>query len=357
MNKKFFAAAAMLLAALPSLGQRYSVTGQAPAGATYVFLQNLESRSVDSAAVRGGRFTFAGEADGKIFASVTADRRNATYVVLDGDVTVDLSAATASGTAENEKLSTWAKKFEEAQKPLAPLMEQYEAARQKGEKLPDSLMAKIDQAEDAAGREMASLTLECCKENPQSKFPAIFLRQTFYYIGKADIIALAESGSPAYLETSLTSRIKESIPGWKRQLPGVMFTDLKLSDTEGVEHSLSEYVGKGKYVLIDFWASWCGPCRRSMPAMKQLYEAWKDKGFDIVGLSLDNDKAAWQGAIKRIGLPWRHLSDLQGWNSVAAKTYGVNSIPATLLVGPDGKVIASGLEAGEVEGWLKELIK
>lgn len=357
MNKIFFAAAATFLAALPSAAQKYSVKGQAPSGARHVFLQNLESRSVDSVEVKDGSFAFTGEAGGNVLARVKSDKGNATYVTLNGDVAVDLSAGTASGTAEIENLSKWAKKFEAAQEPLAPLMEQYEAARKKGEKLPDSLMAKIDMAEDAAGREMASLTLECCKENPQAKFPAIFLSQTYYYMDKADIIALAESGSPAYLETSLTSRIKKSIPGWKRQLPGTMFTDLKLPDTEGVEHSLGEYVGKGKYVLIDFWASWCGPCRRSMPAMKQLYEAWKDKGLDIVGLSLDSDKAAWQGAIKRIGLPWHHLSDLQGWNSEAAKTYGVNSIPATLLLGPDGKVIASGLEAAEIDSKLKELVK
>lgn len=358
MIKKNFTLAALALFTLPALAQQYTLSGQAPEGARYVFLSNLETRATDSVAVSSDRrFSFSGDAGGKILATLTADKQTSTYAVLDGNVTVDLATQSATGTAENDALTAWAKKFDEAQKPLQPLMEQYYAAKQKGQQLPDSLMVLIDRTEDAVGRDMAALTLQCCKENAQSKFPAIFLRQTYYYIPKAEIIALAESGSPAWLETSYAARIKESIPGWKRQLPGTMFTDIRLADTEGAEHSLSEYVGKDKYVLIDFWASWCGPCRRSMPAMKKLYEAWKDKGFDIVGLSLDSDKAAWQGAIKRIGLPWHHLSDLQGWKSLAAQTYGVNSIPATLLIGPDGKVIASGLEANEVDEKLKELIK
>ena len=134
-------------------------------------------------------------------------------------------------------------------------------------------------------------------------------------------------------------------------------TDIQLPDTNGKMRKLSDYVGKGKYVLIDFWASWCGPCRREMPNVKKLYDAYKSKGFDIVGLSLDQDKAAWLAAIKKLDLPWHHLSDLKYWDSLAASTYGINSIPATLLIGPDGKVIASGLDAEGVAKKLDELLK
>ena len=109
--------------------------------------------------------------------------------------------------------------------------------------------------------------------------------------------------------------------------------------------------------MIDFWASWCGPCRKEMPNVKVLYEKYKDKGFDIVGLSLDNDKQAWTGAIRQMDLKWHHLSDLKGWQSVAADTYGINSIPATLLIGPNGKVIAGGLSIKELDDKLSKLLK
>ena len=168
---------------------------------------------------------------------------------------------------------------------------------------------------------------------------------------------LAETGNPAYMQVSILERMRGSIQGWKRQMPGTMFTDLELNDVNGKPHKLSEYIGKGKYVLVDFWASWCGPCRREMPAVKALYEKYHAKGFDIVGLSFDDNAKDWTGAINSMKLPWHHLSDLKGWQSIAGQTYGINAIPATILFGPDGKVVVSGLHSEELETKLAELLK
>ena len=149
--------------------------------------------------------------------------------------------------------------------------------------------------------------------------------------------------------------MRASVEGWKRQQPGVMFTDIELADTTGVQHKLSEYVGRGNYVLIDFWASWCGPCMREMPQVKALYDKYHAKGFDIVGLSFDRDHKNWVGAIQRKGLNWHHLSDLKYWDTLAGRTYGINAIPATLLVGPDGKIVAANLHGEELAAKLKEI--
>lgn len=120
--------------------------------------------------------------------------------------------------------------------------------------------------------------------------------------------------------------------------------------------TLSSY--KGKYVLIDFWASWCGPCRRENPNVVRIYEKYKNKGFDILGVSLDQDKNSWIKAIEKDGLVWNQVSDLQYWNSAAAAAYGVTGIPAQFLVDKEGKIIAKFVGgSAELEQKLEELFK
>ena len=114
---------------------------------------------------------------------------------------------------------------------------------------------------------------------------------------------------------------------------------------------------RGKYVLIDFWASWCGPCRKENPNVVRIYYKFKDKGFDIFSVSLDQEKDPWVKAIEKDGLTWNHVSDLQFWNSAAAAAYGVQGIPATFLLDKEGKIIAKNLRGEELERKLTEILK
>lgn len=114
---------------------------------------------------------------------------------------------------------------------------------------------------------------------------------------------------------------------------------------------------KGKVVLVEFWASWCGPCRAENPNLVKIYNQYKDKGFEILAVSLDNDKASWQKAIKADGLPWLHVSDLKGWNNEVGRLYGVRAVPASVLVDKDGKVIGNELRGESLSAKLAELYK
>lgn len=135
---------------------------------------------------------------------------------------------------------------------------------------------------------------------------------------------------------------------------GATAPEIKLQAPDGNMVSLSSF--RGKYVLIDFWASWCGPCRQENPNVVKAYQAFKDKNFTILGVSLDEDKDKWLEAIKKDNLTWTHISDLKGWQSVAARDYNVNGIPANFLVDPNGVIIASNLRGPELTAKLEQIL-
>jgi peroxiredoxin len=137
--------------------------------------------------------------------------------------------------------------------------------------------------------------------------------------------------------------------------PGADAPDIVLPDVNGKTVKLSDF--KGKVVLVDFWASWCGPCRMENPNVVRMYNAYKDKGFEILGVSLDKDRNAWLEAIQKDGLRWTQVSDLKYWQSDAAKLYNVTGIPYTVLVGKDGKIIEKNLRGPALDAKLKEIFK
>ncbi|QNA45982.1 TlpA disulfide reductase family protein [Lacibacter sediminis] len=131
--------------------------------------------------------------------------------------------------------------------------------------------------------------------------------------------------------------------------------DFTQADTKNVPVSLSSL--RGKYVLIDFWASWCGPCRAENPNVVKAYSKFKDKNFEILAVSLDHKKDLWLKAIEKDGLPWIHVSDLKGWNNEVAHAYGVTAVPQNWLIDPNGVVIAKNLRGDQLEKALEQLIK
>lgn len=135
------------------------------------------------------------------------------------------------------------------------------------------------------------------------------------------------------------------------------YLDLTLKNEKGENISISDYVSKNKYTLIDFWASWCAPCHKEIPTLTEAYRKYKDKGFEIVGVSLDEDAERWKSTISQKGLQWPQMSDLGGWESIACAEYSIQAIPLVYLVDKGGTIIAKNLRGEDLLNKLEELFK
>jgi peroxiredoxin len=166
--------------------------------------------------------------------------------------------------------------------------------------------------------------------------------------------AIYDKLSPEVLKSGASKRLADRIAIIKRTAVGQKLIDFTMNDTLGNPVTLSEYA-KGKYVLVDFWAAWCAPCRGENPNVVANYKKYHDKGFTVLGVSFDQKKENWEKAIHDDGLLWEQVSDLKGWNNAAGKLYGIQSIPQNILLSPEGIIIERNLRGSALSEKLAEL--
>ena len=215
-------------------------------------------------------------------------------------------------------------------------------------------IAQFSATLDSISNEQLKLVKRIIRENKHNQLPASYIKEAMYELGYE---GLKEALDPtaAYYNNPDLEKPKQLLASFEKRKPGTMFHELTMKDMEDREVKLSQWAGKGNYVLVDFWASWCGPCRQEMPNVIQNYERYHAKGFEVVGVSFDQKKDAWVAAVQQMGMRWPQMSDLKGWQCAASDIYGIHSIPASVLLDPQGKIIAIDLRGNALGAKLKEI--
>jgi peroxiredoxin len=361
--------------------QQYNLKGdlsklQDPAKKVMIIYTAGGERITDSVTINNGSFTLKGslteptrfslrlivdstEAAAKGITRRPFMSRDALTVYVDkGDVTIITVDSFSNSMVKGSKVHDEYVKVRSAAKPYSDKMAElnkqygdlYRAKDEAGMKKLEPMFTELD-------NEIRRVNREYVQKNPNSSYALFALKDAAGYDMNADEV------EPLF--NALSASVKESASGKtfasrldiaKKTKVGVYAMDFTQNDTAGMPVKLSSL--RGKYVLIDFWASWCGPCRKENPNLVKVFQQYKDKGFHILGVSLDRPGQAekWMKAIHDDQLTWTQVSDLKFWDNEVAKQYGIQAIPQNYLLDPQGKIIAKGLRGEELEKKLAEVL-
>lgn len=302
-----------------------------------------ETKVLDSTIVKGDEFEFKGEVkeepDFNIIVPKIADGKtpSITFVREPGTIEVavtDIQNYTISGTKINDQ-------FQKMQSDVLAL-----------QKKASQVTTQEQQAELV--KQLIGAVYNYTKENMQNPTGEQLFSSIAYQLSADQIKELLKNARPAFAQKDQVKMLQKSIEAKEKMIASNQYQDVEMVDINGTKTALSAYVGKSKYVLIDFWASWCQPCIQEMPNLVAAYSKFKPKGFEVVGVSVDKDKESWMKAIKANKMTWIQLNDIDG---AASQLYGVQTIPYTLLIDQTGKIIAQNLRGEELETKLNELLK
>jgi peroxiredoxin len=325
-----------------------------------IFLINVDNnQKKDAYLIRDDRFTLTAKADsGSVFAVALNGADYPLLLVTNGGDALQVSSsldkfpvATLKGNSQTHDMQAYQLAFS----PLMAKAKQINARVQELSPADTAAQNRLQQEADAFNDRMRKTGADFIQAHPSSVASIFVLINEMHSMAPAELKDLYDGLSAQVQGSRYGKMTLATIQEMAVTAIGSTAPDFSLKDARGQKVSLSSF--RGKYVLVDFWASWCGPCRAENPNVVRAFNRYKGKNFTVLGVSLDNSREKWLDAVRQDGLDWTQVSDLGGWGSSAAALYHVSSIPSNFLIDPSGRIVAKNLRGEELEQTLASILK
>jgi peroxiredoxin len=359
----------LLLASCNSEPKGYSlnvtVTGE-PENGTKIFLRTTDSLNqlvdLDTTTIENGAFSFTGtQAEPKLsYLFMESGRGNIPLILENGDIKIkfqkdSMTYAKLEGTRQNDLFMDFLVDSRVlSEKAMSMQNDMRMAAQQRDTATVTALREEFIEFQEEA----KNFNVEFAKNNPDALISALIIGNLMASkaLPHEEIKAMFEALSPEVKASEPGKQIKEQLDKMKSTEVGVKAPEFSAPTPEGDVLALSDVTTKGKLTLVDFWAAWCRPCREENPNIVSVYQKYKDKGFNVIGVSLDTRAEDWKNAIDSDGLAWNHISNLKRFQDPIAQLYNINAIPAAFLLDENGVIIAKDLRGPALEQKVAEVL-